>query len=99
MIDQETAKSLVERYLSTLPTKSGSGWIVLDHRTVELDIAWLFFWTLERLAQPGARGNGMAGNCPLLVDKRDGSLYSWSMLEPIEGLLKASAGQRLSSST
>lgn len=88
MIDRDTGRSLVERYLSTLPPKYGSRWAVEDEKTVELDEAWMFSWTLESLIGRSGERPGMAGNCPILVDKKDGSLYAWSMLEPLDRLLE-----------
>src|SRR5262249_5374636 len=88
MIDRDAAKSLVLRYLSTRPCKHGSRWVVLDDDTEEFDIAWMFCWTLERLTKPGHQGTGMVGNYPILVDKRDGLLYAWTMLEPLDRVLE-----------
>jgi Immunity protein 35 len=88
MIDRETAKSLVLRYLSTLPPKDGSGWDVEDEKTTELDDVWMFCWTLKSLIERGGKRPGMVGNYPILVDKADGSLYAWTMLEPLERLLE-----------
>jgi hypothetical protein len=88
MIDRDAAKSLVLRYLSIRPCLHGSRWVVVDDETQEFDIAWMFCWTLERLTRSGAQGSGMVGNYPILVDKRDGSLYAWTMLEPLERVLE-----------
>jgi hypothetical protein len=88
MIDRNTAKSLVERYLSTLPPKQGSRWAVDDKETLEFDIAWMFCWTLKKYIDRRGERPAMAGNRPILVDKRDGSLYAWAMLEPLDRLLE-----------
>lgn len=88
MISREEAKLLVERYLSTLPPKQGSAWAVVDDDTTEFDLAWMFFWTLKKFIDRGGPRPAMAGNCPILVDKRDGSLYNWSMVEPLDQVLE-----------
>src|SRR5262245_48690634 len=94
MIDQDAAKSLVLRYLSTRPCKHGSRWVVLDENTEEFDIAWMFCWTLERFMKPGYQGTGMVGNYPILVRKTDGALFMWTMLEPIEQALDKLRGDQ-----
>jgi hypothetical protein len=88
MIDRETAKSIVQRYLSTLPPKDGSGWAIEDEKTKDLDDVWMFCWTLKSRIDRGGQRRGMVGNYPILVDKTDGSLYVWTLLEPLEQVLE-----------
>jgi hypothetical protein len=88
MIDKATATTLARQYLATSPEKDGSGWDVLEERTEELDEMWLLFWHLKVLIAAGGRLPGLVGNCPILVDKKDGTLYAWTMLERLEPLLK-----------
>lgn len=88
MIDRDTAKNLVLRFLSTLPEKNGSEWAVEDDKTEEFDVGWLFCWTLRKFIGRAGHRPGMVGNNPILVDKTDGSLYSWSLLEPFDQVLE-----------
>jgi hypothetical protein len=87
MIDHDTAKGIVLRFLATVPLIDDSGWGVIDEKTREYDVAWFFQWTVKSSLEPGARRYPMAGNNPLLVDKRDGTLYAWSLLEPLDRVL------------
>lgn len=87
-IDRETAKSRAQRYLSAVPRQFDGDWVILDHRTQEFDVAWMFWWTHESLAMPDTRGTGTVGNYPILVDKSDGTLYVWTLLEPLDRLLE-----------
>jgi Immunity protein 35 len=94
LIDHDTAKQSVLRYLSTLKSIDGSEWVVDDEKTEEHDVAWLFCWdTKDRLTGKRPR-RGLTGNYPILVRKADGALYSWTLLEPLEHALdKLRSGQ------
>jgi hypothetical protein len=54
-------------------------YVLLDDETVETDVGWVFFWTSRRFVETGDLSDAVAGNGPLLVDRRDGSLHQlWS---------------------
>ena len=56
MIDHDTAKQSVLRYISTIEPIDGSEWDVDDEKTEEHEAAWLFCW----IQRPGSRGNDRA---------------------------------------
>lgn len=84
MIDKHAAKQAVLRYLSSLKRLDGSEWIVDDEKTEEHDVAWLFCWDSKDRLSGKRPWRGLTGNYPILVNKTDGSLYSWTLLEPLE---------------
>jgi hypothetical protein len=87
VVDHDTARAIVLRYLSSIPSVDGSNWVVDDSDTEEYDIAWLFCWTSKRLLARGTQRPGLVGNHPILVDKRDGAIYAWTMLQPLDSVL------------
>jgi hypothetical protein len=52
---------------------------VVEQSTVEIDIGWVFFYQSRRYLESGAFDDQLAGNGPLFVHRRDGSLHHcWS---------------------
>jgi hypothetical protein len=96
MIDRDTARSLVLRYLSTLPCEEKSGWAIVDNETEDHDIMWLFCWTLKSLVKRGDKRPGTVGCRPILVDKADGILYIWALHEPLDRVLEKFRHDRIS---
>ena len=52
---------------------------LLDSATAEVDVGWVFFFQSARNVETGNERDALAGNGPMLVDRRDGSLHHcWS---------------------
>ena len=93
MIDHDTAKQSVLRYISSIRSIDRSEWIVDDQQTEEHDVAWVFCWdTRDRLTGKRPR-KGLTGNYPILVRKADGALFMWTLLEPLERVLEKLRGE------
>ncbi|HEX5269625.1 MAG TPA: YrhB domain-containing protein [Gemmataceae bacterium] len=85
-MDEAKARAKVMRFLKTIPHTVGKGrWVIRDDATEDHELFWLFCWTTSRALWPRRRAISMAGNVPLAVSKRDGKVYAWDLLCPLEG--------------
>ena len=82
--DTNEARRLVEIYLAEVPRKSPNELSVMDEHTIETDFGWVFFWNSKKYLQTGDLAHALAGNAPLIVDRRDGSLHETSTAKPVE---------------
>ena len=71
----EARKAVVD-YLDRLrPSEPPIELVLLDEHTLEVNCGWVFFYQSKRYSQTGDTGDALAGNAPILVDSRDGSLH------------------------
>ncbi|HEY7386899.1 MAG TPA: YrhB domain-containing protein [Bryobacteraceae bacterium] len=82
------ARRLAEEHLSTTPARPPTPVVVLDEHTIETDFGWVFFWTSKQYAETGDFRYALAGNGPLIVDRRDGSVHETSAAEPLEEIIE-----------
>jgi len=61
---------------------------ILDQHTIETDFGWVFFWNSKRYLEADEFQYALAGNAPLIVDRRDGSIHETSTAEPIEEIME-----------
>jgi hypothetical protein len=78
------ARKLAEEYLSKKQTCPPTPLTILDGHTIEADFGWVFFWTSKQYIETGELRYALAGNGPLIVDRRDGSVHETSAAEPLE---------------
>jgi hypothetical protein len=57
--------------------------VIVDEKTINHELFYLFFWTASRAFWPRRRTIPMTGNYPIAVSKDDGTMYVWTMLYPI----------------
>lgn len=82
--NKQDARNLAERYLAKLPISPSNDLVILDEHTIETDFGWVFFWNSKRYLGTGEFEHALAGNTPLIVDRRDGSVHSTSTAVPVE---------------
>jgi hypothetical protein len=58
-----------------LTGQSTPGLYVLDDATIEMEFEWVFFYT---------SGHSVAGNAPVIVDRRDGVMHATGRVPPVE---------------
>jgi Immunity protein 35 len=76
-LSKEAAARLVERYLATLePVEPDNPWVINPAPTREHEWGWVFFWHNKRFLETKDFNYDVGGNCPVIVNKMDGSLYS-----------------------
>jgi hypothetical protein len=84
---KEEARSLAAMHLAELPMAPPTDLVILDEHTVEADFGWVFFWNSKRYAETGDFVYALAGNAPLIVDRRDGSVHETSTACPVEQII------------
>ena len=84
MISQQQATASVEAYLKHISASSGLELVMLEKETIEKSFGWICFYTSRRYLQTGDIGDALAGNGPILVDRRDGSLHVTGTAYPAE---------------
>jgi hypothetical protein len=74
MINRDKAKGLaMERILQWRPV--GYEPVIVDEDTIERDFGWVFFWTSREYLETQDYHYALAGNCPIIVNKFDGSTH------------------------
>jgi hypothetical protein len=86
--DVTEARRLAEEHLAELEMFPPIEVTVLDGSTIETDFGWVFFWTSKQYAETGDEKYALAGNAPLIVDRRDGSVHSTSTAHPVEAIIE-----------
>ncbi len=86
--NKQEARSLAEQYLSNLQVSPAVELAILDEHTIETDFGWVFFWNSKRYLETDEFQYAIAGNTPLIVDRRDGSIHETSTAEPIEEIIE-----------
>jgi len=82
VIDKDTAKKLVEAQLENW--SSGGGLVVVDENTMETEFGWVFFYDSKEYLETEDLRYAIAGNAPIVVLKKDGSLRVTGTAQPIE---------------
>jgi hypothetical protein len=82
--DMQEARNLAEQYLTRLSLSPPLELAIADEFTRETDFGWIFFYDSKRHLETGDFGDAIAGNGPLIVDRRDGSVTSTATAFPIE---------------
>ena len=85
----EEARQLVEQYLNELAKTASMKLAILDEQTMETDFGWVFFWNSKQYKETGDFHFAVAGNAPIIVDRRDSSIHSTSTSSPIEEIVDA----------
>jgi hypothetical protein len=87
MISVGEATSLARKYVQDLARECGVPLNLLEGETIERDFGWCFFFDAQPL--PGSRETEtlLAGNAPVIIDRRDGSLHETGTAYPVEHYL------------
>ena len=95
MIDKETARKLVSDRLQATNQRDGLDLIVIDDQTIEEDFGWIFFYSSKRYLETHDIRYAVAGNAPMIVDRRDGSIHFTGTAEPTEKYIERYKKQRI----
>jgi len=84
MVSFGEAKSIAEAYVHDLANECGIPLRLLEDFTIERGFGWCFFYDAHR--EPGARDaeSKLAGNAPVIVNRRDGSVHETGTAHPAE---------------
>ncbi|MCC3406816.1 MAG: hypothetical protein JGK17_14735 [Microcoleus sp. PH2017_10_PVI_O_A] len=75
MIDQETAYKIATDYINTYHKIYDDTLVILDNRIIEKDFGWIFCYQTKRGLETNMTRYKMIGNCPIIVDRLDGSIH------------------------
>jgi len=85
---RQEAQGLAEQHLSKMQTSPPTELAILSEHTIETDFGWVFFWNSRKYMETDEFQYALAGNAPLIVDRRDGSIHETSTAEPIEKIIE-----------
>jgi hypothetical protein len=85
--NRQEAQSLAEGCLSKMQISPPTELAILSKHTIETEFGWVFFWNSRRFLETDEIQYALAGNAPLIVDRRDGSIHETSTAEPIEEII------------
>jgi immunity protein 35 of polymorphic toxin system len=83
-MDLKSARKIAQRFVSELAAQSTTDLVIVDQNTIEFGTGWVFFYDSSRYLASGAISDALAGNAPLIVSKRDGSVHVTGTAHPIE---------------
>ena len=87
MINHQQARQIASDWLIAHPARGSDGSLelrILDEHTIEADFGWVFFWQSQRFLETGNFSDQLAGNGPLIVDRRDGTVHRTGTAHPVE---------------
>jgi hypothetical protein len=87
MIDHDQAREIAIGWITAHAPTKPDGTLelcILDDRTRDLDFGWVFFYTSKLFRETGDFQYALAGNAPLIVDRRDGTLHVTGTVLPLE---------------
>ncbi len=89
-IDQDFARKLVATFIGE-GRRNDDGFtpVILDKETIERDFGWVFFYQSQEFLDSGDERDQLAGNAPIIVDRRDGSTHTTGTAEPVETYIAA----------
>ena len=78
MKTRQEAKEIAQRHLAAISAQTGTDLVLVPEETVEFDLGWIFFWDSKRYLETHDSSEALAGNAPIIVDRRDGSVHQAS---------------------
>jgi hypothetical protein len=64
--------------------------------TKEFPVGWVFFYDSQRLRDSQATSDALAGNAPILIDRRDGTIHVTGTGRPVEEYVEEYANEQAS---
>lgn len=87
MITKDRARALADAYLHRAPREFEV--VILDDYTQDHDWCWVFFYNSRKYVETGEVGYALAGNGPILVDKRNREIQQIPPVLAIQDMKKA----------
>jgi hypothetical protein len=84
MVDKIAAGKLVEGYINSLYHVEGDTLVVVDEATIGKDYGWIFFYNSRRYLETNNLSYALAGNGPIVVERKDGALTQLGTALPLE---------------
>jgi hypothetical protein len=70
-----SAKKIAENYLSETETPEDFQYVILDECTIEKESLFVFFYQSSTYLESGDINDMLAGNAPILIDKRTAEIH------------------------
>jgi len=84
------AQVIAERYLDELQLEMSHGTLALmNDRTREEEFGWVFFYQTREYLENRNPLAMLAGNAPIIVDRRDGSVHETGTALPVDEYVNA----------
>jgi hypothetical protein len=87
-MDLTSAEAIARTYIAELGRKLGIELILLGDQTIEFGSGWVFFYDSRKYVEGGSISDALAGNAPLIVSKRDGTVHVTGTAHPIEDYIR-----------
>jgi hypothetical protein len=81
------AKQLASDFLGTGPLPQGFAYVILDEYTIERPRCFVFFYESSRFLETGRFEDRLAGNAPILVDRKVGIVQPLGTAQPVENYI------------
>jgi hypothetical protein len=87
-MEAKAAEAIAQAHVTDIGRKLGIELTVLRDQTIEFGSGWVFFYDSLKYVEGGAVRDALAGNAPLIVSKRDGSVHVTGTAHPIEDYVR-----------
>lgn len=84
LIEISDAKQIATDFLGSFPPPEGFSLVILDEYTIERPTCFVFFYESSRFLETGRFEDRLAGNAPILVDRKTRSARSLGTAHPVE---------------
>lgn len=88
MIDRAAATEAARAAIEGLPDPHGIEYVIREDMTQEHPFGWVFFHDSKRFVETGDARYRVAGNAPLIVDRRNGKTTFVATGRPLEAALQ-----------
>jgi hypothetical protein len=82
------AEQIARDFIRTFERGADCELVLLDHRTIERDFGWVFFWDSKRHQETRDISDAPAGNAPVVVTRKDGRVHLTGTARPLEHYLR-----------
>src|SRR5712692_1180376 len=84
MISRSAARDIAKAYIANLSNSMRLELALWEKETIEKPFGWVFFYDSKSFVEFGDDSDPLAGNAPIIVDRRTGSIYETGTSKPIE---------------
>jgi hypothetical protein len=88
MMTKDSARAAAAEYVTDTGQRIGVELAILDDQTVEFNSGWVFFYDSRKYIESGSPSDALAGNAPVIVSKRDGSVHVTGTARPVEDYVR-----------
>jgi len=88
MIDRDEAQRRASAYVAKFSTPSNE-FVIVPEATLERSFGWVFFYNSKRFVETGDILFALAGNAPIIVDRRTAGIHVTGTAKPLEHYIAA----------